>query len=436
MAALVLLAPAGCSKNVPGPDATASPAATEAPTPEPTPTPDPVRAEALKRAEEHGLPEEDVRGEYGLFLAFADAVDGNPSIGGYADIVYCIFPVIADNSAYIDTEHILGRLASLSFTECELPPGTAGQYRADSNSILISPDLGESDETQRPSVIFHELMHFIDFSASGEECALYLLDGVRLTADEFLALPLDDQIRAVILYGSDPVLEGCAELYTAKYFAGAVRSYFDACQFMTGLEYIIGTERMNELFFSMDSDALFAELFLDAGYSQDEYYAAAASLNWLTSPAYRPADYIRPEDILIDLYEHELGGGWQTDEPFLYVLKAINGIAWSGYEESKHAEFLASIEFGTWEQYEEFEAKVYADLPFKPDVRYLPPNAVIRDGRFTLCAIAAWTDPETQRTVHGAVIAEYDFDAEKPLSYEMIDMDAALEKYLGGRANE
>ena len=68
---------------------------------------------------------------------------------------------------------------------------------------------------------------------------------------------------------------------------------------------------VDELLFSRHSDALWAELFLDAGYTADEYYDAAASLNWLTNPMenFRPNNYIMPEDILIDLYENKLGSG-------------------------------------------------------------------------------------------------------------------------------
>lgn len=446
-AALALLMFAGCAGSKGGGHTagaeTAPPAAETAaapsftalpePTPEPTAADDPVRAEALRIAELNGLSEEDLRGEFGMFLGFAEAVEGNPAIGKYAKLVYSIFPVIADHAEYIDTEYLFSRLAFLSFTECELELGLAGQYRFEPNAIFINTEQGESDENQRPSIIFHELMHFVDFSAGTGDPRLYLLDGKQLTADEYLAMPLEDQIRAVMFYGADPVKEGCAELYTAKYFAGAVRSYFDICRFMTGLEYIYGTETLDELFFSTESDALFAGIFLDAGFTEDEYYTAAASLNWLTAPTgYKPNDYKRPEDILIELYEQKLGDGWRTDERFLYILKALNGVAWSGWEESEHAEFLGTIVFETWGQYEEFIGKVFADFPGEPELRYQPPDPLILGDRFVLAAFASWTDPGTGIKTNGVISAQYDFEAGKSVSFGTIDMDAALEEYLGG----
>lgn len=434
---------AGCAhNNVPAetPEPTAGPteAVTEeeqtpspSPTAEPTPTADPVIAEALRIAEQHGLTEEELYGEYDFFILFADTVDGNEGLGKYRELVYRIFPVVADNIDYIEKDYFITRLSWLSFSEAELDPGLAGQFVFVPNSIVISTDLGESDESQYPSIIFHELMHFVDFSASRDEIKMYLLDGELLTGSQFLALPLDDQIRAIIVYGSEPISEGCAELFTAKYFAGAIRAYFDSCYFVTGLEYIYGSEKLCELFFSRHSDALFAQLFIDAGYSEDEYQTAAASLNWLTSPnVYKPQDYMRAEDILIDLYEHELGDGWKTDKKFHYILKSLSDIAWSGYEDSEHADFLAGIAFNTWEQYYDFAAKLYAGLPIEPDPRYLPPAPTIIGGRFMLAAFAEWRDPDTRELIHGTVGVEYDFENEKPIGWEIIDMDAALDEYL------
>ena len=441
MIIILLLLAAGCAKktgdqggaSVPAKKETPAPSAGPTPVPTAEPTPDPVKAEAVRIAGEHGLSEDELYGEYGLFIGFSEAVESAPDMGGYKEFVYRIFPVIADNTEYIDTEHLFKRLASLRFEEFEIRPGIAGQYRYEPNVVIINPDRGESDDSQIPSIVFHELMHFVDFSVGGGARPLYLLDGERLTADEFLALPPEDQIKAVVLYEAEPVKEGGAELFTAKYFAGAVRSYFGVSRFLTGLECIYGEETLKELFFSGETDALFAELLFDAGYTEDEYYTAAASLNWLTDPTanYLPKDYIMPEDILIDLYEHKLGGGWKTDERFLYVLKAINGVAWSGYEASEHADFLEGIEFGTFREYEEFESSVYADLPFKPEVRYLPPAPVIHGGRFTLAAFAEWTDPDSSKLIHGTIIAEYDFETGRPVGYEITDMDGLLKEYFG-----
>lgn len=450
LAALLLCLTAGCAKVGPsGSVQTAAPETTSpassAPehrgevTPEPTaspettPKPDPEAAEALRIAAEHGLADEDLHGEYGLFRRFSETVEGNSGLGRYKRLVYRIFPVAAAHTEYLDRDYFLERLSELSFMDHELDPGTAGRYFSESNTIQISTDFGESDESQLPAIVFHELMHFLDYSMKDETPSMYLLDGERLTGEELLALPLEDQIRSVIVWDAAPIREGGAELYTAKYFAGSVRSYFNVCSFLTGLELIYGTEKLDELFFSRQSDALFAELFLGAGYTADEYYDAVASLSWLTNPTVNPLPYhyVHAEDILIDLYEHELGDGWQTNENFLYVLKYLNGIAWPGCEDTRHAEFLSGIQFDTWEEYDAFAAKLYSGLTEAPEIRYTPPSPVIIDGRYLLTAYASWTDAETQKQIRGTITAEYDFREERAAGYKLTDMDAILEECFG-----
>lgn len=401
------------------------------PSPTPSPTPDPKALEALAAAKEHGLSDEDLRGEYELFLRFTETVEGDPELGGYRELVYRIFPVIADHTEYLDPEYFFGRLANLSFSESELEAGFWGKYIYEPNTVLIRSDVEEDERWQLSAVVFHELMHFVDSSMSGEESAQYLLDGARLMGGDFLSLPMEDRLRTLILYNADAVVEGGSELYTAKYFSSGVRSYFKACSVLTGVEYIFGTEKLDELFFSPDSNAVLAELLLGAGYSEDRYYAAVASLNWFTTPrtSYMPDDLIAPEDILIDLYEHELGSGWKQDPRFIYILKSLSDVAWPDHERSEHSDFLKDIEFNTREQYADFLSKLYSDLPFMPDPMFDPPFPVIIDGRFSICVYADWTDSDTDSAVRGTIAAEYDIENDEPIGYLITDLDAIYNVY-------
>ncbi|MBR4743713.1 MAG: hypothetical protein IK082_05945 [Oscillospiraceae bacterium] len=410
---------------------------TEAPTPVPTDTPapteDPLPAAALALAYEHGLSEEDIRGEYELFIRFSKTVEGNTALGKYREFMYLIFPVVADASAYMDLDHFFDALAGLSFVERVLETGIAGRYTAGPNIVEINTEIDPYDSYHVPEVVFHELMHFVDFNVSNEYPATYLLDGRRLNAFELDELSEEEQERAVACYDPDVVIEGGAEYFTAKYFAGAERAYFIPAQFLAGVEYIFGEEKLDELFFSPDSGAVLAELFLDAGYSKEKFANANQTLSFLTNSSDHgePEVYIAPEDMLIDLYESKLGSGWQEDEGFLYILKAINGVCGEEYRHSEHAEFLKGIEFKKWEQYEAFTAKLYGELPIEPDLRYLPPTPLMRGGRLLLGAFAEWTDPETQEQVRGTLTLDYDFGSETLLGYEAIDFDALTNRYFG-----
>ena len=125
---LLLCSAVGCLKpsdsgsaptEAPGETAaqTAWPTSETTPSPEPGPTQEPIVRDALKTAEDHGLSEDDLRGEYELFLRFSETIESNSELGEYRELVYRIFPVIADHKMYIDPEFFLGRLASLSFAK-------------------------------------------------------------------------------------------------------------------------------------------------------------------------------------------------------------------------------------------------------------------------------------------------------------------------------
>lgn len=410
---------------------------TQAPTPVPTDTPapteDPIPAEALALASEHGLTEEDLHGEYALFLRFGETVEGNSALGKYKDFMYLIFPVVADASPYMDLDHFFYMLAGLSFSDRVLETGIAGRYTSIENIVEINTEIDSYDLYHVPEVVFHELMHFVDFNVNNDVPAIYVLNGRRLTTLELEELPEEEREQAVACYEPDAVAEGGAEYFTAKYFAGAERAYFIPAQFLAGVEYIFGEEKIKELFFSRDSGAVLAELFIDAGYSKEKFNNANQTLSFLTNSSEHgePAVYIAPEDMLIDLYESKLGGGWQTDEGFLYILKAINGVAGDEYRRSEHAEFLRGVEFRTWAQYDAFTEELFGELPFEPDLRYLPPTPIIRGGRLVLGAFAEWADPETQERVRGTVTLDYDFGSETPLGYETIDFDALAGRYFG-----
>ena len=398
------------------PAVTSGPDVTATPTPEPTPTPVPQEAidEAVRIAAAHGLREEDLHGEYALFLDFAETAESNENLSGYREILYRIFPVIADNTEYIDCEYLLESEAGLSIIDNEITDAHRGEYHWDMNTVMVNTRREEPIDHRWPATVFHELMHFVDHKAGSDyDDWYYFLDDKVLTLTDFLNLSDADMSRAQPLCATDYIVESGAELFTAKYFTGATQSYYESCQFLSGLEYIYGTERVKELFFSTDSDVKSAKIFFDAGYSYDRYADATASLNWLTYPeqCVRPDNYISPEEILTDLYKAELGDGWETDREFRYILDTYTA---------------------DWDYCEVLNSKVYADLPFEPILLCSPPAPVIIDGELTLGAYATWTDPDTGRTVQGAINAEYDFEREKTTGYRLIDMEEMEYRLFSG----
>ena len=399
----------------------------------PEPTDNPVAAEALRIAEEHGLSEQDLHSEYDLFIRFTENVEANSDLGRYKEFMYRIFPVVAAASAYMDYDYFFNRLSELSFTDGDIESVFAGMYTNVENRVYISSESDPEFSYHVPETVFHELMHFVDFNVDNNTPAMYLHNGKRLQPYELDGMSPEEMDELVLCLDYEFIAEGGAEYFTAKYFSGATRAYFIPSQFMAGFEYIYGEEKLNELFFSRDSGVVIAEVFLDAGYTKEKFYAATETLNYLTSPDNHdvPSDYVAPEDILIDLYEYKLGDGWQTDEGFLYILKAMNGVTGTDFERSEHADFLRGIEFNSWEQYDAFAEKLYSDFPEKPQLDFLPPVHVIRDGRLMLGAFAQWTDADTQKTVRGTLTVSYDFSTEKLVSCEKTNMDEIVNRYFG-----
>ena len=64
-------------------------------------------------ASTHGLTADDIRGEYELFKKYSETLDSNPNLDGIRELLYQVFPVVADNTAYMDEEYFFTSLESL-----------------------------------------------------------------------------------------------------------------------------------------------------------------------------------------------------------------------------------------------------------------------------------------------------------------------------------
>ncbi|MBO4879842.1 MAG: PT domain-containing protein [Clostridia bacterium] len=398
---------------------------TEAPTEEPTavPTEVPVEEEALRVAALHGLGEDDLRGEYALFLRFSEALEANRGIDEYKDFVYRIFPVIADGKEYLDGECLFGKLETLAIQVESMGDSVGGILMYDSNSIWLNEMLLTTHRASLPKTLFHELMHFVDYCIQDYHGEVYILDGRHLKETEANAFSPEERERTVLCGNSWIVTEGGAELLSAKYLTGAPSAYLKGVAFLTGIEYVMGEEYLNELFFRWDTDALLEELFYELGYTHDEYYEISESLYALAKNNIPDDDSFSIEDILIELYEYKLGDGWREDKGFLYILSSLGGVAKGDWRNSKHAVFLETIDFTTEEKYSAFSDKLLSGIAEKPVLTTNPPAPFMRDGKLLLGARADAKDPETGASFKCAITFEYDFEFGSRASYELINLD-------------
>ncbi len=410
--------------DVPSEEPTASLTSTPEPTDEltsvPAPSEDSYRDEALRIAELHGLTEEDICGEYSLLVRFSETVEQNENVGDYREFLYRLFPVVAKNKDLIDEDFFFYRLGSLSIGVGTLDSDKRGQYFG--NTVTLSENMLRGEPEKQYHTLFHELMHFLDYSLNGEIVPVSLLDGRHLTPADTAMLSNEEYLNIMNCKETNFVTEGGAELMTAKYFSGAPETYSDCVVFLTGIEYIMGENFFDEMFLRWDSDAIFYELFEEAGYSYEEYNLGVATLNNLSRPAMfaAPESPVAPEDMLIYLYEAKIGDGWREDGYFLYILKTLGGIDLGTFERSERSDFLKTVEF-TWDSYVAFEERLLGGIAEKPEFMRRPPIPFIRDGRPLLGVYAVLTDPSTGLKYNGAITFDYDFDTETLNGYEIPD---------------
>ena len=387
------------------------------------------QAIAVELAGKHGLSEAVLKGQYDLFLKFSETVEGNSSMGDYKEFVYLIFPVVASNAEYIDDDYFFQMLGSLEITSGEIPHD--GTYDV-CNLVTISEKTINENREVLPRVLFHELMHFLDWTMNGMKTDVYTKGDQHLTPADIVFFTAEESADLIACEGSWIVTEGGAEYMTAKYFTGAPCAYMDCVAFLTGIEYIMGEEYMDRLFFSWDTDALFQELFLEAGYTLEQYIAASRTMNSTARPDLEdyPDDPVSLDDLLIDLYTHYKGGNWKEDKGFLAIIKNFNGIGLQGWRRSKNADFIGTIVYQSFDQFESLEKAFIEDIPENPVLDQMYPTIFMRDGKLYHGSMAELTNPRTGEKYRGYVIYEWDYETDRRIDYQIRSVKPFVEKYF------
>ena len=395
---------------------------------------------AVKLAEQHGLAEDDLDGQYALFLKYSETIEGNSELGDYREYVYRIFPVVADNVEYLDEEYFFNMLSTLNIRVTEIDEQFAALYE-ETNEILISERCFQDLNWQLSYVVFHELMHFLDASINGLKDSPVILNGEHLRYSEFEALPVEQIDGAIYCDYLYVMLEGGAEYYQTKYFSGAPSAYKSIIDFMAGIEYIMGEDYLNRLFFSWDTDAIFKELLLDAGYSETKYRLRIELLDRITR-TYKYEDEEEKEftysvcDILIELYEHYKDGDWKEDKAFLAILRNLNGIGIKNCKNSKYADFLSTIVLQNEEQFNKYKKAFVKGIPEKPKFESDYPRMFMRDGKLYQGVIADLTDPQTGEKYKASIIYEWDYENDERISYEIKRLDPMVDYQLGSESED
>ena len=292
------------------------------PTPTLTPTPDP-KDDAVKLAAEFGLTEEELRGKYDLFIRYAEVVGSNPEFKGRREFIYHLFPVIAEHLKSENEEFFFSKVKELKITQ-KHTDGIDGQYIQTENKIELDPDIEtRMGKEAYSSVFYHELMHFIDLNIAGSG-----LEGYACLMDDGSIRKYGDldygEMRHMKDYLYSYFIEGGAEMYTSEYFTYAPNSYLPRVRFLVGMKYIFGVEKIDNVFFDVDTDYQFAQLLMANGFTTEETVKVFMAMRNTPDALSEPKTLIDPREVLIRLYINNVGPDYEKDKTFCLILGSMN----------------------------------------------------------------------------------------------------------------
>ena len=371
------------------------------------------KQEALKLAQELGVKEDELHGQYELFLKYVNCIDLNTELGTLKDYVLHLFPVVADHLKPEDESYFFQNLSDLRAEIGETMSPSAAEFYPGSNLVLIN-EKGENGESGMGyNVMYHELMHFIDFSIGGDHRSNVYYTGTRFAYVEELT---DKEWENCLSTETDFITEGGADYYMGKYYRKTTEGYNTPASFLSGIEWIYGEETVDRLFFSSDSAMEFILLLQDAGIPDQKIVDILRTFNRATYGSNGlPENPVRMEDVLVDLYESKKGSGWKEDKVFMQILNEIH--AWTIEEYPFEHEELKGLLLD-YPAMEKMSQSVLGQIDQRTPqnlIRFF--KLILLDGKPYLAA-DLFTSYEFNRNEAISLIVEYDFDQEKVISYE------------------
>ena len=204
------------------------------------------------------------------FCKYAYIVLNNNNLGNYKKQVLDYFKVYIDKKEYVNDSYFFYSLSTLiiKIPEKFVLDGANGLYHDDKNMIEISKESANYDH-----VIYHELMHFIDFRLSNiSNVNIYLYNGKLISRDDYRKLSYDEKIKVEPIEKNNMFykyfLEGGAEKNTAyTFFDGELSAYYYFVDEYNMLEYLFGQKAIEDVFYGNKN---LYELF-EKYYSLEEY---------------------------------------------------------------------------------------------------------------------------------------------------------------------
>lgn len=251
-----------------------------------------------------------------LFKKYAYIVENNNMLLDYKKEVYDIFEIVVDKKEYLDEFYFLHKLGYLNINKADiLQDGKAfGTYQDFDTRIDLVTD--------KDSVLYHELIHFVDFSFNNKQSTtLYRCDN---KVDVYDAIPnIPDNCEYVSFTYTNYITEAGAEIFTSKYFTKNVSAYSFGTYYLEALEYIYGSSALNKWYY--DDTNYFVKVLYDGFNDEKIVMNVLNALSDTTSldVTYKHTGYLL--DVLIDLYKKNIKEDYLSDKKFVFLLKPLLG---------------------------------------------------------------------------------------------------------------
>lgn len=257
------------------------------------------------------------------FSKYAYNVINNDKLGNYKKDVLFLFKVIESNKKYIDTNTLLDNVSKLKIEYYDKRPDfmlsyAVGEYLNNDIKIVLL------DDSTR--VLYHELMHFLQFNKNREYDSLnskiYSCNGKYMLLEDMLKVDNNELCKVEYTDYLVSIEEASAEINATEYFTNGIPVvYLKQVQIYEIFKYLFGKDVMDEISFSSSRNAL---LFLKINdymdYSIDEYSNLASNLQKINNVDvnYEATDeeiYIlyKTADFLVDLYKKVKDNDWTND---------------------------------------------------------------------------------------------------------------------------
>ncbi len=334
-----------------------------------------------------------------LFTKYAYIVENNNMLLDYKKEVYDLFEIIVDKKDFLDEFYFLHKLGYLNIHKADiLHNGKADGTYQDFNTRI-------DFVTDENRVIYHELVHFLDYSIKNNVSTILYKCNDKI--DVYEAIPnIPDGCDYVNMPYTNYIVESGAEAFTSKYFTKNITAYNFGTYYLEALEYIYKTKNVDEWYFKDDN--YFIKTLYEEFNDEEVVGKIIDALNDTTSldATYKYTGYLM--DILIDLYKKHNDEDYLNDRKFTFLIRPM--LDYVNVDKSKYYnEFknLFNIDYGNIKNIKE-------EINYENFNSYLVP--IIIDDKMYL----SWNvwDNNTKNAI---VWINYDFLNDKVNNYVVLE---------------